>query len=207
MKKHGIIFVAITVLLDTIGFGLIIPVMPRLLVDLTGDTLSRAAIDGGWLSFVYAAMQFVFAPVLGNLSDRFGRRPVLLAAIGCLGIDYIIMGLAPTLAWLFVGRAISGIAGASFTPAYAYVADISPPERRAQNFGVVGSMFGIEGRRPCAARRRTWTGRASRRGCVAQFDPTAPTRARGPTWVPAATIGRAGAGLLLPEPPGGPLEK
>jgi DHA1 family tetracycline resistance protein-like MFS transporter len=143
LRKHGIIFVAVTVLLDTIGFGLIVPVMPRLLVELTGDTLSRAAIDGGWLSFAYAAMQFVFAPVLGNLSARFGRRPVLLAAVGALGVDYIIMGFAPTLAWLFVGRAIAGITGASFTPAYAYVADISAPERRAQNFGVVGAMFGI----------------------------------------------------------------
>ena len=143
LRKHGLIFVAVTVLLDTIGFGLIVPVMPRLLVELTGDTVSRAAIDGGWLSLAYAATQFVFAPVLGNLSDRFGRRPVLLAAIGALGIDYVIMGFAPTLGWLFVGRAIAGIAGASFTPAYAYVADISPPEKRAQNFGVVGSMFGI----------------------------------------------------------------
>ena len=142
MRKHALVFVAITVLLDTIGFGLIIPVLPTLLVDLTGDSISRAAIDGGWLAFVYAAMQFVFAPVLGNLSDRFGRRPVLLAAIGALGIDYVIMGLAPTLAWLFLGRSIAGIAGASFTPAYAYVADISPPERRAQNFGVVSAMFG-----------------------------------------------------------------
>ena len=143
LRKHALAFVAVTVLLDTIGFGLIIPVMPRLLVDLTGDSLSRAAIDGGWLSFVYAAMQFVFAPVLGNLSDRFGRRPVLLAAIGALGVDYFIMGFAPTLAWLFLGRSIAGIAGASFTPAYAYVADISPPERRAQNFGVVSAMFGM----------------------------------------------------------------
>ena len=143
LRKHGLIFVAITVLLDTIGFGLIVPVMPRLLVELTGDTVSGAAVDGGWLAFAYAATQFIFAPVLGNLSDRFGRRPVLLAAIGALGIDYAIMGVAPTIGWLFVGRTIAGVAGASFTPAYAYVADISPPEKRAQNFGVVGSMFGI----------------------------------------------------------------
>ena len=141
--NHAIAFIAVTLLLDTIGFGLINPVMPKLLVQLTGQDVSHAAIQGGFLSFVYAAMQFVWAPVLGNLSDRFGRRPVLLFCIGCLGVDYLIMGSAPTLGWLFLGRAISGMAGASFTPAYAYVADISPPERRAQNFGVISAMFGL----------------------------------------------------------------
>ena len=141
--KHALAFIAVTLLLDTIGFGLIMPVYPRLLVELTGESLSRAAVYGGWLGFVYAAMQFVGAPVLGNLSDRYGRRRVLLFAIAALGIDYIVMGFAPTLEWLFIGRAISGAAGASFTPAYAYVADISPPERRAQNFGVVSAAFGI----------------------------------------------------------------
>jgi DHA1 family tetracycline resistance protein-like MFS transporter len=142
-RRHALAFIAVTLLLDTIGFGLIMPVYPRLLVELTGESLSRAAVYGGWLGFVFAAMQFVFAPILGNLSDRYGRRRVLLFAIGSLGIDYIIMGFAPTLAWLFVGRAIAGAAGASFTPAYAYVADISPPEKRAQNFGVVSAAFGI----------------------------------------------------------------
>ncbi|MEP6551428.1 MAG: TCR/Tet family MFS transporter [Gemmatimonadales bacterium] len=142
-RKHALAFIAVTLLLDTIGFGLIMPVYPRLLVELTGESLSRAAVYGGWLGFVFAAMQFICAPILGNLSDRFGRRRVLLFAIGALGIDYIIMGFAPTLAWLFVGRAIAGAAGASFTPAYAYVADISPPEKRAQNFGVVGAAFGV----------------------------------------------------------------
>ena len=142
-RKHALAFIAVTLLLDTIGFGLIMPVYPKLLVEITGESLSRAAIYGGWLGFVFAAMQFVFAPILGNLSDRYGRRRVILFAVGALGIDYIIMGFAPTLAWLFVGRAIAGAAGASFTPAYAYVADISPPERRAQNFGVVSAAFGI----------------------------------------------------------------
>jgi DHA1 family tetracycline resistance protein-like MFS transporter len=142
-RKHALAFIAVTLLLDTIGFGLIMPVYPRLLVDLTGESLSRAAVYGGWLGFVFAAMQFVFAPILGNLSDRYGRRRVLLFAVGALGIDYIVMGFAPTLAWLFVGRAIAGAAGASFTPAYAYVADISPPEKRAQNFGIVSAAFGI----------------------------------------------------------------
>ncbi|MGQ0701547.1 MAG: TCR/Tet family MFS transporter [Gemmatimonadales bacterium] len=142
-RGHAIGFIAITLLLDTIGFGIIIPVLPALLVDLTGASLSRAAMYGGYLAFLYATMQFFCAPVLGNLSDRFGRRPVLLYAIGSLGVDYIIMGVAPTLGWLFLGRAISGAAGASFSPAYAYVADVSPPERRAQHFGVVSAMFGL----------------------------------------------------------------
>jgi MFS transporter, DHA1 family, tetracycline resistance protein len=141
--KQAIVFIAITLLLDTIGFGLINPVMPKLLVQLTGQDVSHAAMQGGFLSFLYAAMQFFWAPVLGGLSDRFGRRPVLLFSIGSLGVDYLIMGSAPTLSWLFVGRAISGVAGASFTPAYAYVADISPPDRRAQNFGVISAMFGL----------------------------------------------------------------
>lgn len=141
--KHAIAFVAITLLLDTIGFGLIIPVLPALLSQITGEGVSQAAIHGGFLSFLYATMQFLWAPVLGNLSDRYGRRPVLLFAIGALGVDYLIMGTAPTLGWLFLGRAISGVAGASFTPAYAYVADVSPPERRAQNFGVISAMFGM----------------------------------------------------------------
>lgn len=141
--KQAIVFIAITLLLDTIGFGLIIPVLPTLLAQITGEDVSHAAIHGGFLSFLYATMQFLWAPVLGNLSDRFGRRPVLLFAVGSLGVDYVIMGLAPTLGWLFLGRAISGMAGASFTPAYAYAADISTPERRAQNFGVISAMFGV----------------------------------------------------------------
>lgn len=140
--KHALVFVFVTVLLDTIGFGLILPVLPELIVELTGEPLNRAAIYGGWLAFVYAILQFVCAPVLGNLSDRFGRRPVLLFAVAALGIDYVIMGMAPSLSWLFVGRSIAGVAGASFTPAYAYVADVSPPEKRAQNFGLIGGAFG-----------------------------------------------------------------
>jgi DHA1 family tetracycline resistance protein-like MFS transporter len=141
--KRALVFIVVTVLIDIIGFGLILPVLPRLLVELTGDTVNQAAIDGGWLAFVYAVMQFVCAPLLGNLSDRYGRRPVLLFAVGALGVDYIVMGFAPTLAWLFLGRTIAGIAGASFTPAYAYVADVSPPEKRAQSFGLISAAFGV----------------------------------------------------------------
>lgn len=140
--KNAIAFILVTVLLDTIGIGIIMPVMPQLIMELTGENISRAAVYGGWLGFVYALMQFSFAPTLGNLSDRFGRRPVLLFAVGALGLDYIVMGVAPTIGWLFVGRALAGIAGASFTPAYAYIADVTPPEKRAQSFGLVGAAFG-----------------------------------------------------------------
>ena len=140
--KRALLFILVTVLIDTMGMGVIIPVIPELIMELTGEGLSRAAVYGGWLGFVYAGLQFVFAPILGNLSDRFGRRPVILYALGSLGLDYIVMGLAPTIGWLFVGRAIAGIAGASFTPAHAYIADVTPPEKRAQSFGLMGAAFG-----------------------------------------------------------------
>ena len=146
MRKAGggaLLFIFVLVLVDSIGFGIILPVLPRLIMQLTGVGIDRAARFGGGLSFVYALMQFFCAPVLGNLSDRFGRRPVLLYAVLSLGVDYLIMGVAPTIGWLFLGRAIAGIAGASFTPAYAYVADITPPARRAQNFGLMSAAFGI----------------------------------------------------------------
>ena len=141
---HGaFVFIFVAVLVDSIGFGIILPVLPRLIMQLTGVSVDRAAAYGGWLSFVYALMQFFCAPVLGNLSDHFGRRPVLLFALLALGCDYLIMGFAPVIAWLFIGRLIAGVAGASFTPAYAYVADITEPARRAQNFGLMGAAFGI----------------------------------------------------------------
>jgi len=139
---NRVVFIFLTVLVDAIGFGIILPILPELIMKLTGEGLSRASIYGGWLWFAYAAMQFFCAPVLGNLSDRFGRRPVILFSLLTFGIDYSIMGFAPTLFWLFVGRSIAGMAGASFTPAYAYLADVSPLERRAQNFGLIGAAFG-----------------------------------------------------------------
>ena len=137
------VFVFIAVLVDSIGFGIILPVLPSLIMELAHVSVARAAEYGGWLSFVFALMQFFCAPILGNLSDRFGRRPVLLFALLALGIDYLIMGSAPVIAWLFIGRMVAGIAGASYTPAYAYIADITPPEKRAQNFGLMGAAFGI----------------------------------------------------------------
>ncbi len=136
-------FLLVTVLIDTIGFGIVAPVTPELIVELTGETLSEAAIYGGWLMFLYALMQLFFAPILGNLSDRFGRRPVLLVSLFALGVDYLLMALAPTLAWLFVGRVIAGVAGATFATANAYIADVSDAEQRAQNFGLLGAAWGF----------------------------------------------------------------
>ena len=136
-------FIFITILIDVIGLGIIIPVVPTLIRQLTGEGLSQAAVYSGWLTFAYAAAQFCFAPVMGGLSDKLGRRPVLLAALLGLGLDYVFLTFAPTLAWLFVGRVIAGITGASFTTATAYIADISTPEKRAQNFGMVGAAFGL----------------------------------------------------------------
>ncbi len=141
--KHALLFIFITVLLDSIGLGIIIPVMPELIMELTGEGLGKAATYGGWMLFLYAAVQFLCAPLIGNLSDRFGRRVVLLMSLFAFGCDYLLMGFAPTLSWLFVGRFIAGIAGATYSPAYAFIADISTPEKRPQNFGLVGAAFGM----------------------------------------------------------------
>jgi len=141
--RRPIFFIFITVLIDSVGFGLILPVLPQLIVELTGRNMGGAAAYGGWLAFSYALVQFFSAPVLGGLSDRFGRRPVLLASLFALGVDYLVMGVAPTIGWLFLGRVIAGITGASFTTAYAYLADVSTPDKRAQNFGLVGAAFGM----------------------------------------------------------------
>ena len=141
--KGALAFIFITLLVDATGFGIILPVMPHLIMHLTGVGIDRAAAYSGGLGFVYALMLFFCAPVLGNLSDAFGRRPVLLFALGALGCDYFIQGFAPTIGWLFFGRAVAGMAGASFTPGYAYVADITEPAKRAQSFGLMGAAFGL----------------------------------------------------------------
>lgn len=141
--KSSLVFVFLVVLIDMLGFGIIMPVLPKLITGITGDTLSGAAVYAGWLAFAYAAMQFVFGPVIGNLSDRFGRRPVLLGALGGYAIAYMLMGFSSSILWLFAARIIAGIMGASFSTAYAYIADISPPEKRAQNFGLIGAAFGL----------------------------------------------------------------
>ena len=142
-SRYALAFIFITMFVDTVGLGVIIPVAPRIIAQLTGHGMSVAARYGGWLMFAYAMMQFLFAPLVGNLSDRFGRRPVLIAALCALGIDYLITGLAPTIFWLFIGRTLSGMAGAAYTSANAYIADVSPPEKRAANFGLVGAAFGL----------------------------------------------------------------
>lgn len=142
-REAALGFIFVTLLVDSIGLGIIIPIMPKLLQTLAHTDISTAAKYGGWLMFAYAIMQFVFAPVLGGLSDRYGRRPVLLISLLGLGIDYLFLAWAPTLAWLFLGRIIAGICGASFTTGSAYIADVSSPEKRAQNFGMIGAAFGI----------------------------------------------------------------
>lgn len=136
-------FIFITLLIDCTGIGLIIPVVPTLIQKMVGGDLSVASKYGGWLTFAYAFTQFLFAPVIGGISDKYGRRPVLLLSMIGLGIDYVFLALAPTIAWLFVGRVIAGLFGASFTTASAYIADVSTPEKRAQNFGMIGAAFGL----------------------------------------------------------------
>lgn len=133
-----LLFVAFIVFVDMMGIGLILPVMPSLITGLTGASIDRAAEIGGWLLFAYAMMQFLFAPVIGGLSDRFGRRPVLLTTLFLLGLDYAIMAWAPDLAWLFIGRIISGIMGASWAAANSCVADVAKPEERGKFFGILG---------------------------------------------------------------------
>ena len=142
-KTAAIGFIFITLLIDVIGFGIIIPVMPTLISQLTHVNISEASKYGSWLMFAYAFVQFLFAPIIGSLSDKYGRRPILLCSLFGFGVDYLFLALAPTYAWLFVGRVIAGITGASITTGFAYIADISEPANRAKNFGMVGAAFGL----------------------------------------------------------------
>ncbi|MBI4920473.1 MAG: TCR/Tet family MFS transporter [Devosia nanyangense] len=135
--------ILITILLDMVGYGIIVPVLPELIRELTGGGVSQAAVIGGWLVFVYSVMQFIFSPVLGNLSDRFGRRPVLLGSLLGLTFDYAMMGFAPVVWYLFIGRFVSGVAGAAVATATAYMADITAPAKRTQRFGLIGAAFGL----------------------------------------------------------------
>jgi len=142
-KEAALGFIFITLLIDIIGFGIIIPILPQLIQNLTHGTVSEASRYGGLLIFAYSLMQFVCSPIIGNLSDQFGRRPVLLCSLFGFGIDYLFLAFAPSIGWLFVGRMIAGITGASITTGSAYISDISTPEKKAQNFGMIGAAFGL----------------------------------------------------------------
>ena len=142
-RKPALVFIFITLFLDVLGIGLVVPVLPKLVEQLAGGGVDRASYLFGWLVGLYALMQFLFAPVIGNLSDRFGRRPVILISLFGSGIDYFLLAWAPTLPWFFLGRILSGISGANFSAAAAYIADVSPPEKRAANFGLIGAAFGL----------------------------------------------------------------
>ena len=142
-RQAAIKFIFVTLLIDVMGWGLIIPVMPELIARLKHIPVNEASPYCAWLLSVYAVTQFLFAPVIGNLSDKYGRRPVLLGSLLGFGVDYLFLALAPSYGWLFVGRIIAGITGASFTTASAYIADISTEETRAKNFGMIGAAFGL----------------------------------------------------------------
>jgi DHA1 family tetracycline resistance protein-like MFS transporter len=142
-RKAAIGFIFVTLLIDVIGWGIIIPVMPTLIRTMEDVDLGMASSLNGWMLFAFSMTQFLFAPLVGNLSDKYGRRPILLVSLFGFGLDYILMSWAPSIEWLFVGRVIAGITGASFTTASAYIADISNDKNRAQNFGMIGAAFGM----------------------------------------------------------------
>lgn len=142
-RKPALGFIFLTLFLDILGIGLIIPVLPDLIKSFQNNDTAQAAAMVGWMTSVYALMQFVCAPILGSLSDQFGRRPVILISLLGTGLDYILLALAPSLGWFFVGRLINGVTSANITAAGAYIADISPPEKRAANFGIIGAAFGL----------------------------------------------------------------
>jgi MFS transporter, DHA1 family, tetracycline resistance protein len=139
----AIYFLIATIAINAIGFGIIVPVVPSLIMELTGKPIHYATAMGGWLSLIYAAFQFVFSPIMGNLSDRYGRRPVIIASMAGFSVDFLALALAPNLMWLFVARAFAGIFGASNAPAQSAIADLVPPDERSRYFGMLGAAFGI----------------------------------------------------------------
>ena len=143
MNRYALLFIFITALLDAIGFGIIMPVLPGLLMEVSGGDLSTSARYGGLLMFCFAVTQFFFSPIIGNLSDHFGRRPVLLFSLFVMCINYLIMGIAGSLTVLFIGRVISGIGASTMSTCNAYIADVTPEDQRAQNFGLMGAAFGM----------------------------------------------------------------
>jgi DHA1 family tetracycline resistance protein-like MFS transporter len=142
-NARAVRFVVLTVLIDAMGFGIVMPVLPRLVMQLAQVDLAEATRIGGWLAAAYAAVQFLSGPLMGNLGDRFGRRPVLLGSLAGFAVDYLLQGFAPTIGWLFAGRALAGLFGASFGPAGAALADLSEPAERSRLFGMIGAAFGI----------------------------------------------------------------
>src|ERR1700720_3462089 len=142
VRGAAVAFIFVTILLDMFALGLILPILPKLVESFVDNDTARAAEIFGLFGTAWALMQFLFSPILGGLSDRFGRRPVVLLSNFGLALDYVLMALAPSLTWLFVGRVISGITSASISTSFAYIADITPPERRAAVFGKVGAAFG-----------------------------------------------------------------
>jgi DHA1 family tetracycline resistance protein-like MFS transporter len=142
-KRGAFAFIMVTVVLDFLAFGIIAPVLPNLIIQFEGGNISRAAYVTGYFGFAWAAMQFLFSPILGAWSDRFGRRPVILISCFGLGFDYILMALAPSLSWLFVGRLISGSTTSNISTAFAYITDVTEPERRAKQYGMLGAAFGL----------------------------------------------------------------
>ncbi|MGV3490253.1 MAG: TCR/Tet family MFS transporter [Devosia sp.] len=135
--------VLVTIFLDMLGYGIILPVLPQLIRELSGGSVANAAVIGGYLVFAYSSMQFLFGPALGNLSDRFGRRPIILVALAGLTINYTTMGFANHIGLIFLGQIVAGISGASVATATAYIADITPKEQRAHRFGLIGAAFGL----------------------------------------------------------------
>src|SRR3954471_7153342 len=142
-RKAAVFFIFITVTLDMLALGLIMPVLPKLVLNFLGGDAPNASKMFGIFATVFSLMQFLFSPLLGVLSDRFGRRPVILLSNFGLGLDYIVMALAPTVGWLFIGRVVSGITSASFGTASAYIADVTEPEKRAGKLGMLGAAFGL----------------------------------------------------------------
>lgn len=183
-SKAALAFIFAIVLLDVVALGIVIPVLPKLIESMLGGDTPRAAEIFGFFGTAWALMQFMFSPILGALSDRFGRRPVLLISMTGHGVDYVLMALAPSLVWLLVGRLVSGITGASFSTAYAYIADVTPAEKRAAAFGMVGAAFGVG-----------FVLGPAMGGLLGTIDP------RLPFWVAAAlSLANAGYGyFVLPE--------
>ena len=143
LGRQSLYFILVTVLIDSVGIGIIVPVLPDLLEELLGLGAAESAAWGGYLSFCYAAMNFLFGAFIGSLSDKFGRRPILLISLAMLAVDYLILAFATTIHLLFLGRLLTGISGATFATANAYIADVSKKEDRAKSFGMVGAAFGI----------------------------------------------------------------